>query len=552
MLEQIISRGATRPELMALATARFFRLRTGGATRIHFGRKCDRIIRRFALSADACSGRQALLRNVRGSDGTLVFGRFGAALEALIKREGTHYFCLERARKESIDRIAPWLDRHGIRTLNVVGQVNLDVRYVMTEVLQQLGRAPALPETGRGGVPKRAVLADDSGFYAVAARPRPCAWQWDEATEHWLPMRDWRAVPVLHDGDAPRAARFWERVPEPARGWALDGRSSADLGLLEVLGELGQPAEDLARAGRWAVLRLLVHAGELLPPERSCPTALSSLVQQRQRHVVGYFGFPATEASVRALAKVTRLSSSLDTVLALRGLLCDAEPAEALRRLPHINRAVVTVLADPWLRKIAGPRLLRELSLLPAGDGIGDEGHLAWLPLYQIKNEAERTGRSQRFGPFHSIRRLQEALYELMDCPSVEWPAPPASLPGILGLIEPLVTAADVAGEAAAMHHCVRKYTRAMMLGRSLLFRVHADVSVGMDRATLELRPGPDGQWHVAQLSGPHNHPVSETTRQLIERWRAGAHVRETAEVERAEMASTIEAPACQTAMNAA
>jgi hypothetical protein len=525
MLEQIISRGATRPELTALHAGRFFGLRTGGTTRIHRGRKDARIIQRLGLSADNCSRRQAMVRNIRAADGTLVFGRFGAALEALLKDERTHYFCLESARKESVDRIAPWIKLHHIRTLNVSGQANLDARRVMNEVLQQLGRAPALPVWDGPTKQRPAVLADDSGFYAVAMSPRPRAWQWNEMTECWSPMGDWRTVPILRDENTSRAARFWERVPEPARSWALHGRSSPDLDLLETLGSLGKPADDLARAGRWAILRLLGNASELLPPERSSVGELRSLVRRRQRDIAGYFGFPATQASAAALAKVPRLSCSLSTVLLVRDLLSSEETAAALARLPRINREVVDVLADPWLRKIAGARLLRELSLLRDDEAGEDEPEMIWLALEGIKTQAERTGRSQKIGVIHSIRRLQEIFYDLMDLPSVEWPKPPASLQGVTGLIEPLLSIADVAAEAAAMHHCVGTYSRAMMQGRVLLFRVMADARMGTERATLEFRPGPNGQWHVGQLSGPYNQPVSAKTRQLVERWRISAQV---------------------------
>src|SRR5207302_3015420 len=121
IVQKIISRGAAGAELAALAVARLCGVETGGSTRIFRGRRCSGIVRRYGLAADPCSRRQALLRNVRQAQGTLVFGRFGCALEALLKAERTHYCCIERLDEQAAGRVTAWLLRHGIRTLNIVG-----------------------------------------------------------------------------------------------------------------------------------------------------------------------------------------------------------------------------------------------------------------------------------------------------------------------------------------------------------------------------------------------------------------------------------------------
>jgi hypothetical protein len=244
--------------------------------------------------------------------------------------------------------------------------------------------------------------------------------------------------------------------------------------------------------------------------------------------VAAAFGFPATESTVRTLSKVTRFASDVETLKRLRALLHNTDTAQVLRGLPRVTRAVVEILSDPWLRGVSGSRLVREAA------GRDDDraqcdypGHLLW-ELNALRTEADRTGRRDRVGRIDSIEALHEIVESLREHPDVGYPAPPAPLAGLPGIIEPLTTVDALAEEGRAMRHCVRTRAGAMLQGQSLLFRVLADSRHDTSRATLELRPGVDGQWHVAQLLGARNRPVPNATFRQVESWRM-SHLSATA-----------------------
>ena len=71
------------------------------------------------------------------------------------------------------------------------------------------------------------------------------------------------------------------------------------------------------------------------------------------------------------------------------------------------------------------------------------------------------------------------------------------------------------------MATCVASYARRVARGGQFIFRVLAS-----ERATLLVVRGWDG-WHVGELAGPGNEPVTGVTRHAIERWLAGRSLEE-------------------------
>jgi hypothetical protein len=522
MLERIISRGVAGPELEALRVARVCGVPTGGSTRVHRGPKHARLVRRFGLSADACSRRQALLHNVRRADGTLAVGPVGPALLRWLGRTGKPVFHVGMVLDRTPAFVAAWADRFGVRALNVVGAADATwgerTRGLMIEVLQAAGRTGSPPTRER-----TQVLSAGGSFYAVALWPRQRAWGWDEADGRWLPLYCLPEMAALVRVGEPRRA-LWRLLPARVRPWVAGAPAcELDLPLLVTLARVGKSAEDLARAGRWAVLGLVGNARGLLPRRQARPNALRRLLRRRQQDVIAAFGFPATGSAVRALAKVAPGSADVVTLAKLRVLLREDEwAADALRRLPRVNVAVVEVLSDPWLRRLAGPRYLREVAA-DEDDHVRCRrpGHLLG-DLAQLRAEADRAGRRDRVAVIRSMSAFHDLLDELRALPDADWPAPPA-VSGVPGVIELLATTEALADEGRTMRHCVSRYAAAVRDGRSLVFRVAGDAAARVDRATVELRPGADGRWHVAQLAGRRNAPVSGATRALVSSWLATA-----------------------------
>jgi hypothetical protein len=543
MIERIISRGVPGAELEALKVARVCGLRTGGATRIHRCKRSAHIIRRYGLSTDHCSRRQALLRNQQQADGTLIFGRpQRVAIQPLERWERAAFRVTEQTRWTP-RAIARWVRRHNIRTLNVVQAWNWpslqpDARELLLEVLYWLGQSPSRPQRSR-----TQVVFHFDWFYAVALWPRQRVWEWDEAAARWrglwdprrpypirggrlfgrIPVeRDWRKMSALRSvaGNPPR---LWRLLPQRLRG-LLVGPDDAELDVLEAISRLGKPAEDLARAGRWALLKMIANARQYLPGRRARWNVMRRLIRCRQRDIMAVFGFPATESAVRTLAKVPLKSCFSGELIRVRNLLTDRDASTVLQRLPSINRAAVGILSDPWSRRVCSRQLLRfaaenDDTLTP------DQPGNVCSHLHCLHEEAKRTGRVDQIKVVRSMRHLHELIDELRALPDVSWPPPPSTLFGITGLIEPLETAKALKDEGRAMGHCVAAYNTKMVNRQSLLFRVLADPRLGTTRATLELRPGPNGQWQVEQLAGRSNTPVSTSTARLVETWRELAHL---------------------------
>jgi hypothetical protein len=514
MLERIISRGIIGPELAALSVGPLCGIATGGHTHDDPGPRSLRIVRRYALSTDSTSLWAAMWRNIRDADGTLIVGDIGATLAARIEAEGKPVFDANHLFERSAKWLAGWATHHRIRTLNIVGESSFKLSgqtcELLVDVLERFDK-PAHRPVPAG----TCIFADGWCFYSAMLWPTQRAWRWSIASAQWRPLANWHRIPRLEGfGEA------WDTVPPHIRQFVA-GADEISLDELKACSEFGKAADDLIRAGRWALLRLV--ARDYAAEGREGADRLRVLLQGRQRDILGTFGFPATESTVRILAKIWPGSCNVPNLLVIRRLLCeDMAAVKLLRQLPRISTPVLRVLDDPWLRGILSPRCVREI-VKDSDDDFPTRSASATFAMDALSEAADRTGLHDKVGPIHSVRQLNEVLLELLAAPDADWPPPPA-LAGVPGLIEPLTTVASVVEEGAQMRHCLRSYREAMLSGRSLLFRVIPDSCFGTERATLELRPTRNGQWEVAQISGYRNAYVAEKTRALVEAWRSIAH----------------------------
>ncbi|MGI8435686.1 MAG: PcfJ domain-containing protein [Chthoniobacterales bacterium] len=89
---------------------------------------------------------------------------------------------------------------------------------------------------------------------------------------------------------------------------------------------------------------------------------------------------------------------------------------------------------------------------------------------------------------------------------------PPVPIPGIEE-IQPIDSAAALVAEARAMGHCVLSYAEQVAEGDAYLYRV-----MNPQRATLLVGFCGAG-WHLKELAGVRNQPVSRETENLVESW---------------------------------
>ena len=518
--ERIVSCGVTAAERQALRVGRLCGIATGGRTTLSGDAEHANIVRRYGLGAEAGVGQEVVLRNARDADGTLAIGEIEQPLLQQIEAAGRPVFPLVEWFKSSGRAISGWLRACGVRVLNVVGADDgnweRSAGDELLQMMQRLGQGPRGPE---GTV----VVCDGREFYAVVLWPRQRSWRWEEESGMWMPHEKWQEISAVARGDPGRQPSPRDAVPAELRDVVVGGcwlGMQPDLDTLAALGELGKPAEDLARAKRWGILRLLASAQNLLPEEPALWPELSRLAGRRQREIVGRFGFPPSESSVHVLSKIPEDSADVKTLVALRNLMSNEQALRALRRLQRVNSTVVTILSHPWLRRVVGWRLLREASEIGEDEyGINS----AEITLDELRREAQRTGWTERIGTIHSLRRLEQVVDELEAQPTAGWPSCPQRLPGIPGAIEPL-TAEMVEEEGQMLEHCAGSYAKPVRLVQCLLFRILPDAALGTGRATVELRPDADGQWHVHQLKGRRSWPVSLETQRFVEVWRFFAH----------------------------
>jgi hypothetical protein len=521
MLQRIISTGTHGVERAVLETAKAIGFLTGGQSRPVTA--APAMARRLGLSVDRCSTRQARLANARRADGTLIVGHVS---DRLVRLSGPRVFVVVSPVIGTVGLLADGINRHDVRTLNIVGlSGNFDTVnavWWVAELARRLGRRMPLPcPRGCQWVTKRGKL------FATRLWPTPRAWRWD-AGRGWVVYSQWRRVleldstgTVVDDAVASQtAARLVRTLPTTVRRAVFHG-GRIDPDLLAGCARLPGPLLDLARAGRHGIVRLLAGGGaEILAIDRCDPAArhlpvirighrvVRRWARDRQRDIVARFHFPAAEWAVRAVAKIPAPVDACG-LMDLRSALSHPPAAAALAHVPVINRLVRWVVNDPTLLHAAAPSFLLELSK-----------HADSWSAVDIEEEfCELTGRLRhRAVPRYSIRSFRDVRAILARLPG----DPPPAIAAVRGRVEPLTTAAELRAEGVPMDHCVAGYADDVASGWRAIYRVVERSELGIDRATVMLGAERD-RWVITQIAGRSNKPVSPMTRAWLDFWLAAA-----------------------------
>jgi hypothetical protein len=148
-------------------------------------------------------------------------------------------------------------------------------------------------------------------------------------------------------------------------------------------------------------------------------------------------------------------------------------------------------------------------------DEIGEEmiGHFDrsygrnWS-FYSVRTEPQDAGH---------ISVVKRVMVKFLVDPQPRVAIAPPSLPG---LIEQLKDTHALKAEGRKMGHCVERYALRVAERKSLIFRVLPGSLPEITRATLQLVPAkPPRHWHLKQLKGHGNGPVSPATRELVQSW---------------------------------
>lgn len=297
--------------------------------------------------------------------------------------------------------------------------------------------------------------------------------------------------------------------------------------LLSLAARCGQPAIDLMAANpalAWALASSWVFR---VQPVREPMRAARRLLApgRSQRDILGWLGFPATDAARRALRKLPPQNASVNTLLALRNALHDPVAARTLAHLPALNHDVVRIVSDPQLRPLASHALLLDLLSLPARPG-PEAGRYAEAAM-KLRDCLGLLDALEL--PAHSLRALrtlaeletrhdelvmqQRLLLQAAGPDAPAWrelpPPPLPDSPTIIGLR----TGQELTDEGVAMQHCVGGYGARVAAGECAIFRVLAP-----ERATVAIaRSG--GAWRVAELRLAFNREPDLKTRKAVEHW---------------------------------
>ncbi len=292
---------------------------------------------------------------------------------------------------------------------------------------------------------------------------------------------------------------FWWAVPEAYRGLVMPFRDRR-WHMLSLLarcpgaGDLavGNPALAFCLASNWAF-----HWPVPTHPLR----AARSLVYKKQRRILEWLGFPATESVRQIIRRVPPESMTVEFLLSLREALHHPECLRPLSFMGRITEDVFEIATNPGIATSVSFPLLEEMSLEPRPDK--SPGYARRIRDVHGMSEVLH----RKMPRLHSLAQLNQLHDEWvwrmnLRTAANEDPFPPPPLPGKDGEIEPLVSGHDLAMEGREQQHCVAGYAHAVLQGETYIYRM-----LKPERATLAIVWGSTG-WLLGEIRGVRNAPV--------------------------------------------
>lgn len=287
--------------------------------------------------------------------------------------------------------------------------------------------------------------------------------------------------------------------------------------ILVLLTRCGRPAVDLASANP-ALAFALAYCFRF----RS-GTNLRALQDQlapgrKQRDILGWLAFPATDASRRLLTKIDPEIVSVALLRRVRRLLRDPETARFVARLPRLNTGALVLLEDPALREIVAPSLVEEVCWSQAEDRHVVTAKFLHRILEMSRRLAHVVGEVRLPRSHDELRETYRQLVEAEqrfggDASRVRFPDPP-----VMGTktIVPITTAAELLQESWAQRHCVAAYVERVAREQDRYFYK----VIEPERCTLML-VWDRGIWVAREIRKACNGDVSRETIRAVKDWLA-------------------------------
>lgn len=247
---------------------------------------------------------------------------------------------------------------------------------------------------------------------------------------------------------------------------------------------------------------------------------IGGLLRQRRRKICGALGYPSSGRVVRILGKVQPQACAVNLLARVRCALRNPAVLSILSHLPTIGPAELGAAADLGNCSQISLTLFADMAAQSARETDGTWGAL----VRQIETLSQLRHRECRM--LRSVQQVRRCYFRLwrelvglesydpkhMEVIGADIPFPGVPLPGIAD-IQPIDSAAALVEEARAMNHCALTYAERVAAGDRYLYRVmhpeRATVLIGYRGTT----------WHLQELAGVQNQPVSSATEELVESW---------------------------------
>lgn len=313
--------------------------------------------------------------------------------------------------------------------------------------------------------------------------------------------------------------KWYATIPEEARNPAAQF-SSRQWHLLSFLASCATPAFDLVNSNPALAYALasnwIFHQPAVRAPLRSARTLLS--VGKSQKDALGWLGFPSTEATRKAIAKVPASTVSVSRLLFLRTALQSPRVLKKLGHLEVVNAGVLRLLCDPDLTDISTPKLLGEISLNPNERDQAQSAYVLkdvirlWRFLYAEKHFTPSLSSITKLKGLHD--ELSEQSQRIMNVAGekpVSFPTPPVQGNDF---IVPITDSRMLWQEAKEQHNCVFEYLNDIVITQKIyLYQVHTP-----QRCTLALEKNSLG-WSATHLKAECNTPALQKSELAIKPW---------------------------------
>ena len=311
------------------------------------------------------------------------------------------------------------------------------------------------------------------------------------------------------------------------------------------------PAVDIARSN--PVLAYALANSDEMRGTRPEAAALQALAHsyEKQRRIVGWLGFPGTEAMARLFRKLVPGAVSPSILRRLRNAIdADLHATELLSHCREITAGILGLVINPRTRHLTTPSLLQEVAgraeerlvsqtadiLLNSVDlcrqVVPTRELLPFTSIAQIRTfhdemDAEYRIRQARQAqtPRAPVRRQParaarpEPVKPAAPAPAEvsrprqPRPFPPPPIPGTPEIV-PLTSAAEIRQEGAQQGNCVGSYVARVRKGGTYIYKV-----VAPERATLSILKGPDGCWRRGELERARNGRARRSTAVSVDLW---------------------------------